>query len=102
MTIPSADSLQSSVSLLYLLLHTATALIPKRGSRRSHVLQKISAYCLRFSVTTGLLTCGLAITFTMARHPQCVQSGQGATSPLDVGSRCILQRTTVAASLLAL
>lgn len=92
---------------MYLLLHNASAVLRAREKQLndqkspSQRVEKAAVYCLRFSVTAWLLTCGIAIIFTMARHPQCT-SRHLAVSPLNVGSTCLIHRTTVAASLAAL
>lgn len=98
-----ADVLQASLSLLYLALRMAAAFqlsktsVPERLQR----MQKITKHCLRLSVTTWLVTCGITITFTTARHPAC-SSMRAAASPLNSGRTCIVQRTVIAVALAAM
>jgi hypothetical protein len=67
-------------------------------------LQTLSENFLRFVVTAWMVASGLVITFTAARHPFCLVSSRlTAHSPaIDVGIQCLIQRASVAASLLAM
>jgi hypothetical protein len=67
-------------------------------------LQTLSKNFLRFVVTAWMVASGLVITFTAARHPFCLISPRAIAHSLviDVGTRCIIQRASVAASLLAM
>ena len=94
------------MSMAYLALHNGAALCRKSNrkdtdNRRQGIIQKMAMHLLRFSITAWLLTCAVAITFTMARRPHCTQT-ETTASTLDFGSTCIVQRITVAASLVAL
>jgi hypothetical protein len=103
------QSIQGSSTLMYLCLCNATSWKMTKPSGRSLMtspacLQTLSRNFLRFVVTAWMVASGLVITFTAARHPFCLVSSRAtAHSPaIDVGTQCIIQRASVAASLLAM
>lgn len=64
----------------------------------------LSKNSIRFVATAWMATSGLAIAFTVARHPSCLMSARAKLySPaIDVDTQCMLQRAGVAASLMAM
>lgn len=67
-------------------------------------LQVLSKNLLRFVVTAWMVSSGLVITSTVARHPSCLRSSNssGNSLAIDVGIHCMVQRASAAASLLAM
>jgi hypothetical protein len=67
-------------------------------------LQTLAKNFLRFVVTAWMVASGLVITFTAARHPfRFLPSRATAKLPaINIGTQCIIQRASVAASLLAM
>lgn len=64
----------------------------------------LSKNSIRFVGTAWMVVPGLAVAFTVARHPSCLMSARAKLhSPaIDVGTQCVLQRAGVAASLMAM
>jgi len=67
-------------------------------------LQTLSKNFLRFVATAWMVASGLVVTFTTAKHPFCLESSRTTSSSpaIDVGTQCMIQRASVAASLLAM
>lgn len=99
--------LQCAVTLAYIASHNVAAIYHRRpfgdSSKACKSARSTAKGTLRVALTLWMGGCGTNITFTAARHPFCLVSGDssGATG-IDVGSACFLQRASVAASLLAL
>lgn len=98
-------SVQACVSVLYIVLHNFAAYHARRTPFTEHHKSKmgvqwLATLFLRISVTIWLLTCGLSITFTLARRPDCLSSHPAAGERIDVGATCGLNRSIIAASLL--
>ena len=67
-------------------------------------LETLSKYSIRFVATAWMVSSGLVLAFTVVRHPLCLMSARARvySSPIDVGAQCIVQRASVAASLIAM
>ncbi|RMY89938.1 hypothetical protein D0862_10094 [Hortaea werneckii] len=99
----------SGVAILYIACHITVSIISRRP-QTSHVnddrliialwLAKLS---LRVGVTLWMAACGLNIVFTIARQPHCIpKDGAPRSSLINAGKLCVVQRTGVGASLLAM
>lgn len=65
-------------------------------------MQSLATLSLRVAVMLWLVTCGLGVTFILARWPSCLPADVANTVAMDVGAACIVQHAGIAASLLAL
>ncbi|KAH9831094.1 hypothetical protein Tdes44962_MAKER02172 [Teratosphaeria destructans] len=98
----------ATMSMVYICSHNLAALLTSRGSRGRRdepgaVARWLAVIVLRFDVTIWLVACCVNITFTIARGPYCFPSKSAtSTEAIDEGTTCIIQRTGVGASLLAL
>ena len=65
----------------------------------------LATHTVRLAVTAWLGACGLTIVFTVAKEPYCFPEDDATSlvqTAIDTGSSCIVQRTGIGASLLAL
>ncbi|KAF2769731.1 hypothetical protein EJ03DRAFT_87698 [Teratosphaeria nubilosa] len=98
----------ATMSMVYIFFHNLAALLTSRGSRGRRdepgaVVRWLAVIVLRFDVTIWLVACCVNITFTIAREPDCFSSKTAkSTEAIDKGTTCIVQRSGVGASLLAL
>ncbi|OTA30484.1 hypothetical protein BTJ68_09377 [Hortaea werneckii EXF-2000] len=86
-----------------------TVSIISRRPQTSHVndrliiSQWLAKLSLRVGVTLWMAACGLNIVFTIARQPHCIpENGATRSSLIHAGRLCVVQRTGVGASLLAM
>ncbi|KAK4544180.1 hypothetical protein LTR36_004390 [Oleoguttula mirabilis] len=110
--LPTAIVLMTSAgtSLLYIGLHGATALLtPRAHTKRKETLRRATQWlatsALRLAVTVWLAACGMNITFTLARQPYCIVDKVDTGShdaATNTGTTCVVQRSGIAAGLLAL
>ncbi|RMZ31746.1 hypothetical protein D0859_04126 [Hortaea werneckii] len=99
----------SGVAILYIVCHMTVSIISRRP-QTSHVnddrliiAQWLAKLSLRVGVTLWMAACGLNIVFTIARQPHCIpQDGAARSSLINAGKLCVVQRTGVGASLLAM
>lgn len=94
------------MSLVYLLTHNAAAMLSRRAKSEARErvvgrLQWLSKMFLRVLVTLWVATFGLQIVFALARHPSCILDEHGSLL-INVGTICIVQRSSVGAGLLSL
>ncbi|RMY64492.1 hypothetical protein D0863_09780 [Hortaea werneckii] len=67
------------------------------------ISQWLAKLSLRVGVTLWIGACGLNIVFTIARQPHCIpEDGATRSSLINAGKLCVVQRTGVGASLLAM
>ncbi|RMY04624.1 hypothetical protein D0868_06848 [Hortaea werneckii] len=108
--LPSAILLLTSscVAMVYIACHMTVSFMSRRP-QTSHVndrliiSQWLAKLSLRVGVTLWMAACGLNIVFTIARQPHCVpESGAAHSSLIHAGKLCVIQRTGVGASLLAM
>lgn len=75
-------------------------------SARTHrIVPRLRWLCcvaIRVIVTVWLGTCGLDITYKVAREPFCDTNGESATEMWMFGKTCTLQRSALAGGLLCL
>lgn len=97
---------QGTTSTFYLAFANAVAYlssdsITATSGRRSLFYHSAAQLLIRLSVVLWLIGCGITITFTVARHASCSSKIHGPAN-IDTGMPCVLQRSGVGASLLAL
>lgn len=98
---------KGSISISYIVFHNAAAYL-SRAARTEHKnrarvkLQWLTKITLRMTLTLWLASSGLNLTFTVAPHPQCSRTTAMGLSVVDFGTNCILQRSIIGTSLLAL
>ncbi|RMY84806.1 hypothetical protein D0861_06777 [Hortaea werneckii] len=98
----------SAVAMIHIICHMTVSIISGRP-QTSHVndrliiSQWLAKLSLRVGVTLWMVACGLNIVFTIARQPHCVpKDGATRSSLIHAGKLCVVQRTGVGASLLAM
>ncbi|CZT21833.1 uncharacterized protein RCC_07700 [Ramularia collo-cygni] len=101
----------SIVSISYVILHTTTTRLNTSARNmmqceRADTLRSLARFTLRVLATLWLISAALSITATTSRQPLCVLSTTSAGTldvmPLDKGVTCILNRTGILASFVAL
>ncbi|KAF2721059.1 hypothetical protein K431DRAFT_346568 [Polychaeton citri CBS 116435] len=105
--LPAAVSLLfcSMVSIVYICLHNTAALLRRanethRRRKRRLLIEWQARMMIRFLTTIWMLGCGVAIVFTIAKHPYCDFGGSSVNvMPIDFGSVCVVQRVGVGMSL---
>ncbi|RMY49641.1 hypothetical protein D0863_15091 [Hortaea werneckii] len=98
----------SCVAMIYIACHMTVSFMSRRP-QTSHVndrliiSQWLAKLSLRVGVTLWMAACGLNIVFTIARQPHCIpENGAAHSSLIHAGKLCVVQRTGVGASLLAM
>jgi hypothetical protein len=98
---------QGLLSIIYVTLYNVSSALSKTTQTEIKNLtrlrvQRLATIALQLSVIAWLISSGLSVTFTLARHPRCSPATTIGLSSINVTRICVIQRCTIAASLVAL